>query len=218
MTEDETPTQDDTPTAAETPTAEVAATEVEATEVEATDAPPAPPEQPPAAPPTSPAPETRDRSYVKIPTWLFVVGAALILAAGSFAIGRATAPDDDSGPGVSIEVPERRLPEIVPPDELPRNTNTAFLGVATGAADDGAEVQQVAPGSPAEDAGLEVGDVITAVDDDEVDGPEALLAAIGGYEPGDEVAISYQRNGNDREVDIELADRSEAESPSPSPN
>jgi membrane-associated protease RseP (regulator of RpoE activity) len=201
VTDDENPTQDDAPTVAETPTTEVA--------------PPAPAPQPAPAPP---APEKREPSYVKIPTWLFIVGAVLVVAAGSFALGRATAPDDDAR-GVSIEVPER-LPEIEPPDEVPQNTNTAFLGVATAAGDGGAEVQQVAPGSPADDAGLEVGDVITAVDDDEVDGPEALLAAIGDYEPGDEVNVSYQRDGNDRDVDVELADRSEAgaEGPTPSPN
>ena len=49
----------------------------------------------------------------------------------------------------------------------------------------GAWVQQVTTGSPAERAGIRLGDLITNVDDTPVDADHRLVDLIGNYEPGD---------------------------------
>lgn len=88
----------------------------------------------------------------------------------------------------------------------------AVLGVSvttgTAKADDsqvaGAEIAQVTPGGSAEDAGLRVGDVITAVDGDSVSSSKQLTGYIRRYKGGDAVKIQYVRNGKKYEVDATL--------------
>ena len=88
--------------------------------------------------------------------------------------------------------------------------------------DQGALVQSVTKGGPAEEAGLEAGsgtaqvdgarfriggDVITAIDGDEVTGMDDLIAAIDSHQPGDEVTLDVIRDGQEQQVDVTLGDR-----------
>jgi len=59
----------------------------------------------------------------------------------------------------------------------------------------GAQVQTVENGGPADKAGLEKGDVITKVDDQVIDGSESLVATIRGHRPDDKVTLTYVRDG-----------------------
>src|SRR5918993_5672791 len=56
--------------------------------------------------------------------------------------------------------------------------------------DSGALVKQVIPGSPARDAGVRKGDIITALGDAPVVGYGDLLGALRDYEPGDRVTLT----------------------------
>jgi S1-C subfamily serine protease len=77
----------------------------------------------------------------------------------------------------------------------------------------GAMVRQVAEDSPAEAAGLEPGDVITAFDGEAVDGPQAVSEALAQHEPGDLVRLSVYRPAGDETLEIEatLAEHPEDE-------
>jgi putative serine protease PepD len=55
----------------------------------------------------------------------------------------------------------------------------------------GAAVGQVVDGGPAAAAGIPSGAVITKLDDQVIDGPEALVAAVRSRAPGDTVSLSY---------------------------
>ncbi len=57
---------------------------------------------------------------------------------------------------------------------------------------DGAAIAQVAAGSPAAQAGLSSGAVITKIDGQVIDGPEALAAAVRSKAPGDQVSVTYR--------------------------
>ena len=57
---------------------------------------------------------------------------------------------------------------------------------------DGAAVAQVVAGSPAAAAGLPDGAVITRIDDQIIDGPEALAAAVRSKAPGEQVSVTYR--------------------------
>jgi putative serine protease PepD len=95
----------------------------------------------------------------------------------------------------------------------------AYLGVqATTSADDrsgasgetadignGALVRSVESGSPAADAGVQAGDVITKVGSRDVTGVESLVAAVQSHHVGDKVSITYQRNGSTTTVTVTLA-------------
>jgi putative serine protease PepD len=83
----------------------------------------------------------------------------------------------------------------------------AFLGVTSAPSVAGALVQQVEPGSPAADAHLRSGDVITRVDDTAISGPDALVQAIGGRHSGDQVDLTVLRDGRTQSVPVTLGGR-----------
>lgn len=68
----------------------------------------------------------------------------------------------------------------------------------------GARIEELEKGSAAAEAGLEQGDVITAIDDHRIDDTEALIATVRSYRPGDTVKITYQRGGKDSSTDLKL--------------
>jgi S1-C subfamily serine protease len=70
----------------------------------------------------------------------------------------------------------------------------------------GAVVSYVEPGSPADEAGLEEGDVITALDKWEVDRNHPLDQLIRRYKPGDTVEITYWRGGQGHKVKVRLGE------------
>jgi len=59
----------------------------------------------------------------------------------------------------------------------------------------GAQIQEVTAGSVADTSGLEKGDVITGIDDHPISGADSLVATVRSYRPGDEVTVTYVRNG-----------------------
>ncbi|MDR3660452.1 MAG: trypsin-like peptidase domain-containing protein [Mycobacterium sp.] len=83
----------------------------------------------------------------------------------------------------------------------------ASLGVklADNNSGQGAAVAGVTAGGPAAAAGLAQGAVITKVDDQPIDGPEALVAAIRSKAPGDNVTVTYSDpSGASRSVQVTL--------------
>jgi putative serine protease PepD len=82
----------------------------------------------------------------------------------------------------------------------------AYLGVSIADAESGAHVGAVEDGTPAADAGLEEGDVITAVDGDRVADASALTAAVRSHAPGDEVEVTYVRDGDEQTVAVTLGE------------
>ncbi len=89
----------------------------------------------------------------------------------------------------------------------------AVLGVVVSpGTGDGIVVMRVVPGGPADEAGLEVKDVITKVDDVEVADPAALIKAIGAHKAGDEVVITVKRDGETKTLTVKLIDVSDIQS------
>ena len=74
-------------------------------------------------------------------------------------------------------------------------------------------VVRVADDSPAAAAGLQPGDIITAVDDEPLDGPEAVVAAVAERGPGDDLKLTvYRPEANETlEVEATLAEHPEKE-------
>ena len=73
---------------------------------------------------------------------------------------------------------------------------------------EGAVVIETQKGSPADDAKLQMGDVITKIEDYEVTSVARLKYYLYKYAPGDKVKITYVRNGKTETVTIKL-DKSE---------
>ncbi len=68
----------------------------------------------------------------------------------------------------------------------------------------GALLTQVTPNTPADKAGLRAGDIIVAVDDERVTLARDLAEIIRKYKPGDEIRITYRRDGQEKTVRVTL--------------
>jgi serine protease Do len=71
----------------------------------------------------------------------------------------------------------------------------------------GVTVSSVVAGSPADQAGLKVGDTITTVDGKKVTKGAELVADIASRKPGAKVQVGFVRNGKQQETTVTIADR-----------
>ncbi len=79
---------------------------------------------------------------------------------------------------------------------------------------DGIVVMQVAPGSPAERAGIQEGDVITAVDSQPIDQDHSLLTRLSTHKAGETVTLTVLRNGQQSQLRVTLGVRPTSQAPS----
>ena len=81
----------------------------------------------------------------------------------------------------------------------------AVLGVNISDAEDGVRVIGVTPGGPADDSGVETGDIIVAMGDAEFGGESStglLIEQMEGVSPGDTVVLTIVRDGNEEEIEV----------------
>jgi putative serine protease PepD len=129
-----------------------------------------------------------------------------IRTAGSSMSG---SPSGSIGLGFAIPIDEV-MPLIE--DKAAGNTPVhARMGVGVDTANttddlitDGAVIREINPGSAAEKAGLEVGDVITKVDDTVITDSDSLIATVRSYRPGDTVTMTFTRDGEEQTVKVTL--------------
>jgi serine protease Do len=72
----------------------------------------------------------------------------------------------------------------------------------------GVTISSVVAGSPADQAGLKVGDTITTVDGKKVSKGSELVADIASRKPGSKVPLGFLRNGKTQTASVTIADRS----------
>ncbi len=130
-------------------------------------------------------------------------------AAGELVGINTAIASDAAGGGVGFAIPVNTAKQVS--DQLIRNgkVSHAFLGVSvTDATGDvpGALVRQVTAGSPAEKAGLQQGDLITKIGDKAVDGGDTVVGQVRGFKPGQQVKITYMRDGKTAEVTVTLSE------------
>jgi S1-C subfamily serine protease len=76
-----------------------------------------------------------------------------------------------------------------------------------GFAGPGVRFAEVAPGSPAEIAGIRAGDVLVALDGEPIADLRGYSAALKAHEPGDTVVVTVRRGGEEQVVTATLAER-----------
>lgn len=74
----------------------------------------------------------------------------------------------------------------------------------------GAYVGAVEAGGPAEEAGIQVGDVITAIDGETVDSTDAAIIAVRSHEIGETVTVTVERDGEPVDIDVTLGSDNES--------
>lgn len=92
----------------------------------------------------------------------------------------------------------------------PEGRSAAFFGVQTEfglESSDGVPVVGVTEGSPAERAGLRIGDRLLTIGAEKLRSQSDVLRVLGLRQPGDEVIVAYSRDGAVRETTVTLAKR-----------
>jgi putative serine protease PepD len=116
--------------------------------------------------------------------------------------------------GVGFAIPSNTATRIAQEIIETGSATRAFLGVSarTEAGNEnseigtGAEIVTIEPGSAAGDAGLEEGDVVTAVGDRPVTSATELTAAVRSAAPGDTVTLTVRRGGETVTVEATLGE------------
>jgi 2-alkenal reductase len=72
----------------------------------------------------------------------------------------------------------------------------------------GAYVLSVTPGSPADEAGVQIGDVIVSIDGEEITQTNPFISVLFKHKPGDTVSAVLQRGDEEVTVDVTLSERS----------
>ncbi|WP_327590961.1 PDZ domain-containing protein [Nonomuraea sp. NBC_00507] len=62
-------------------------------------------------------------------------------------------------------------------------------------------------GSPADTAGLKQGDLITKIGETKVEGGDTVVGQVRGFTVGQQVAVTYVRNGATRTVTVTMEEQ-----------
>jgi S1-C subfamily serine protease len=154
-------------------------------------------------------------------------GGALVDAAGRIiGINTAIASSGGGSEGVGFAIPATTATNVADQLLADGTVRRAELGIAGQTVDAdtaslyglpvtaGAVVVEVRPDSPADRAGLQPGDIITAIDDEPVGSIAELVGRIQQRRPGDEVVLTIARSGTDeRTVTVTLGEAAVVTSP-----
>lgn len=147
-------------------------------------------------------------------------GGALV-DADSKVIGMNVAyiPPAASAVSIGFAIPAQTVTNVANDLIAGKPVQHAFLGIRYSAltpqiaqqyninADHGLVVEQVQPGTPAEQAGLKPGDVILSVDGKDMNQVEDLIAVLHQHAPGDTIPIVIERNNQQQTLQVTLGNQ-----------
>ncbi len=92
--------------------------------------------------------------------------------------------------------------------EEPRNRNVKpFMGVTLGTNwGDGVEIKSISKGFGAERAGLQKGDIVTAINSNKINNDDDFTRTVRKYKAGDEVEVSFLRGKEKMALKVKLAE------------
>ena len=93
------------------------------------------------------------------------------------------------------------------PAPQPSAKTAVWLGIVMDVVDGNITVTEVADGSPAQKAGLELEDVILKIDGKTAGGTGDIAARVRGASPGDAVTFTVRRKGKEQDISVTLAER-----------
>jgi putative serine protease PepD len=132
-----------------------------------------------------------------------------LLDSQAHVIGVNAQIESDSGgsDGVGFAIPSNTIKAIAA--QLISNGKAvhAFLGVELGDNSASARVVSVRTATPAAKAGLQAGDLIVSLGGTKVSSADELRAAISAHKPGDQVSVTFTRDGKQHTTKVTLTSR-----------
>jgi S1-C subfamily serine protease len=128
-----------------------------------------------------------------------------------------TAGGEGSSSGVGFAIPSNTVVQIANQILSGKAVKHAFVGVClSGNSAGGAQIattgsqtcqNPIAPGSPAQSAGLHPGDTITAINGKTVTSTDGFIATVDTYQPGQTVTMTVKRGGSTLHIKVKLGTR-----------
>jgi putative serine protease PepD len=112
--------------------------------------------------------------------------------------------------GIGYAVPIETAREVVEQLREDGEVEHAYLGVTLTepeGEEDGVRLAEVIPGGPADDAGLEVGDVVVEVGGEPAETVDEVRGAVDARQPGDDLQVEVRRGDDTETVTVELGER-----------
>jgi serine protease Do len=147
-------------------------------------------------------------------------GGPLVNMAGEvIGINTAILTETNAYAGVGFTLPSKTVVDVYNQLILPEHrVSRGSIGIQFNAQENpaiarvygvgsGVTISDVVAGSPAEQAGLKVGDTITAVDGKTVKNGDELVADIASRKPGSKVTLGFVRSGKKQDASVTVADR-----------
>ena len=110
--------------------------------------------------------------------------------------------------GIAFAIPGKVIARKLERMKRGEDIKRGVIGIVSRSSDpyaDGTTIAAVRPRSPAEQAGLRAGDEIVQVGDLQVQRQLQIRQALGPYDAGETISITYRREGELKEVDVTLA-------------
>jgi serine protease Do len=124
-----------------------------------------------------------------------------------------------TGQGIGFAIPSNMAEDIIGQLKKKGEVSRGWLGVTIQDVDEntakalgldeprGALVASVVPGEPADEAGMQQGDVIVQVEGKDIENAQDLLRTIAGKKPGEKIGITVWRKGETEKFTVELGAR-----------
>lgn len=120
--------------------------------------------------------------------------------------GQSSSSSESGSIGLGFAIPANQVKYVVDQLIATGSAQHPQIGISaqdvTGTGQLGAEVTNVTSGSPAASAGVQAGDLITAVDGNPVTSTESLVALVRASQVGQEITLTVQRNGQSSDVSV----------------
>jgi S1-C subfamily serine protease len=111
--------------------------------------------------------------------------------------------------GIGFAVPVDTVKRVVPDLRAKGRVDRAYLGVTSATTTQGALVQDLVPGGPADDAGIQPGDVITSIGGTKLSARDTVPRIMDKLRPGQKVGVEVRRDGEAQTIEVELERRPE---------
>jgi len=112
--------------------------------------------------------------------------------------------------GIGFAIPASTVASVYNQIVTKGSVSHPYIGVSIQPTQDqnGVMVTGVVPGSPAQEAGIVPGDVITQFNGKNVADPQDLPDAVAQTQPGQKVSVVVNRGGQSKEIEIIIGDKS----------
>jgi len=137
-------------------------------------------------------------------------GGALVNMNGQvIGINSAIATQGSNGNiGVGFAISANKAKSVTDQLIAGQKVSHPFLGVKISDSDSGgAKIESVEAGSPADQAGIKAGDVVTKVGDRPIKGAEDLIGTIQGSTVGSALRLTVQQNGSEKTVTVTVGEQ-----------